>query len=406
VNRGLPLAPGFGRFADGIEARVARQGRRVCGFTALLAAALTLLPAAAGDTETQLKELRARLFALQQELDETRGKRDTVRDELHGLERRIGGHVQELRRADARLQSLNGRLARLRRQAEKERAQARRHEQLAERTLRAAYAAGREPQLKLLLSVEEPARLARLMAYHGYVQRAHAREVATLERSLAGLARVEEQIREQGRELAEARAAQTREKQALEASRARRTELLASLNREVRDRGAEVERLKSDRARLERLLTEIRPILPAVPPPAASGERFSRLAGRLALPARGRIVAQFNEPKGLGDLRWRGIFIAAREGEVVRAVARGRVAYADALRGFGLLLILDHGDGYMTLYGHNQSLARQAGEWVEAGEVIGLVGNTGDAPRPGLYFEIRYRGEPHDPLRWCVARAP
>jgi septal ring factor EnvC (AmiA/AmiB activator) len=102
-------------------------------------------------------------------------------------------------------------------------------------------------------------------------------------------------------------------------------------------------------------------------------------------------------------MRWRGVFLAAREGEPVKAVARGRVAYADALRGFGLLLILDHGDGYMTLYGHNQGLFKEVGDWVEAGEPVAQVGNTGDAPRPGLYFEIRHHGEPHDPLRWCAA---
>jgi septal ring factor EnvC (AmiA/AmiB activator) len=365
--------------------------------------AAAILPAGAEDTAEQLKRLRTRLGDLQQELDQTRGRRDSTREELHTLERRIGQHVQELRRAAERQQELAKRLQKLRRQADNERAQVRQHEQQAVRALRAAYRAGRETPLKPLLGVNEPGRLARLMAYHGYVQRAHRREIAALERSLAGLARLEEGVRRQSRELEEVRETQRQEKVSLEASRARRSQLLASLNREVRDRSAEIERLKADRARLERLLAEIRPMLPSLPAPSP-GERFARLQGQLALPVRGRIAARFNEPKAVGDLRWRGIFIAAAEGEPVRAVARGRVAYADALRGFGLLLILDHGDGYMTLYGHNQSLTPQPGDWVEAGEAVGVIGSTGDTPRAGLYFEIRYQGEPHDPLRWCVAR--
>lgn len=389
------------RSASVLPARMSAGAPR--RWAAIALAIAVILPAAADDTAEQLKRLRARLTDLQQELNETRGRRDNTRDELHALERQIGRHVHELRRITERQKVLDKRLEKLHGQVRGERARVRQHEQQAVRALRAAYSAGRETQLKLLLSVDEPARLARLMAYHGYVQRAHRREISDLERSLAALARLEESVRQQSRELDEVREAQRQEKAALEASRARRAQLLASLNREVRDRGIEIERLKADRARLERLLVEIRPILPSLPAPAR-GERFARLEGQLALPVRGRITARFNEPKAIGDLRWRGIFIAAAEGEAVRAVARGRVAYADALRGFGLLLILDHGDGYMTLYGHNQSLTPQPGDWVEAGEAIGVIGSTGDTPRAGLYFEIRYQGEPHDPLRWCVAR--
>jgi septal ring factor EnvC (AmiA/AmiB activator) len=130
------------------------------------------------------------------------------------------------------------------------------------------------------------------------------------------------------------------------------------------------------------------------------------MQGRLPLPANGRLLARFNEPRQIGNLRWKGIFLSGREGQPVKAVFGGRVVYAEWLRGFGLLLILDHGDGYMTLYGHNQSLAKSVGDWVEGGETIATVGTTGDPSRPGVYFEVRHHGAPADPLRWCVARAP
>jgi len=132
--------------------------------------------------------------------------------------------------------------------------------------------------------------------------------------------------------------------------------------------------------------------------------RFRKYKGKLPLPARGKIVARYGAPKNIGDLRWRGLFLAGREGQDVRSIFRGRVAFADWLRGFGLLLILDHGDGYMTLYGHNQSLYKEVGDWVEAGQVIAGMGNTGDITQPGLYFEVRHNGKPRDPLLWCRAR--
>jgi septal ring factor EnvC (AmiA/AmiB activator) len=116
------------------------------------------------------------------------------------------------------------------------------------------------------------------------------------------------------------------------------------------------------------------------------------------------VLARYGTQKNIGNLKWRGLFIAGREGQQVISVFHGRVVYADWLRGFGLLLILEHGDGYMTLYGHNQSLHKAVGDWVKAGEVIASLGNTGDAAQPGLYFEIRHNGEPRDPLIWCRAR--
>ncbi|MDH4133679.1 MAG: peptidoglycan DD-metalloendopeptidase family protein, partial [Gammaproteobacteria bacterium] len=132
--------------------------------------------------------------------------------------------------------------------------------------------------------------------------------------------------------------------------------------------------------------------------PAMPGQRGT---GSWPAPAKGRLVARFGQPKATGELQWRGIFLAAREGTEVRAPTRGRVAYADWLRGFGLLLVLDHGNGLMTLYGHNQSLVKNVGDPVEAGETVALSGNTGGPVEPGLYFEVRERGEPRDPLIWC-----
>jgi septal ring factor EnvC (AmiA/AmiB activator) len=153
---------------------------------------------------------------------------------------------------------------------------------------------------------------------------------------------------------------------------------------------------------MTRLVRELHTALTRAPTPEPPvGKASVDKGGRWRLPVQGRLIARFGSPKEIGDLRWRGIFLATPEGQEVKAVTRGRVAYADWLRGFGLLVVLDHGGGLMTLYGHNQSLYKGVGDRVEAGEAIAASGNTGGPAQPGLYFEIREYGEPRNPLDWC-----
>jgi len=376
--------------------------RFALGLGALLLLALPAAAAPAPDEqEEQLRKIRARIETLQTQLNATRGRRDAVRDEVQGLERRIGTLAQNLRGLDGRLKQADRALERLRRQSRAQRQDLGQQTRGLERQMRAAYLAGRQEQLKLLLNQQDPATLARALTYYRYLNTARGERIGALNASLARAARLEAEIGARVRELAELHTAQGEKKTELEAARARRAELLASLNRQAAAQTQEMERLRADEERLRRLIGELETAFADVPLPP--GARFAQYKGRLPLPIKGRVGARFGEPRNIGDLKWRGLFLAGREGQDVRAVFRGRVAYADWLRGFGLLLILEHGDGYMTLYGHNQSLHKQVGDWVEAGEPIAGVGSTGDAPRTGIYFEIRHHGEPHDPLIWCKA---
>lgn len=370
----------------------------------LLLPALILPASAAPDDSTRLREVRTRIDSLQQKLNETREQRDSVRLQLETLDRRLGPLITTLRDTERRLRQERKRVQGLERQTEKRRRElAREREELVE-LVRATYQAGRQSELRLVLEGQGPARLSRTLAYYRYVEQARIERLQRVESVLRELARLEESRREAARELEGLRAAQRREKAQWETLRQERRGLHARLSREVRDSGRSLERLHADRDRLERLVSEIRPLLPAMPPPPA-GERFAGMQGRLPLPLRGQLLARFNDSRQIGNLRWKGIFLAAREGQAVRAVFGGRVVYADWLRGFGLLLILDHGDGYMTLYGHNQSLAKSVGDWAETGETIATAGATGDQSRPGVYFEVRHQGAPADPLRWCTVRA-
>ncbi len=377
---------------------------------------------ACGPRLDPLGEMRTRIDALQQRLNETREQRDSVRQQLETLDRRLGPLIASLRETERRLRQERARVRSLERQSEKRRRElAREREELVE-LVRATYQAGRQSELRLVLEDQTPARLSRTLAYYRYVEQARLERLQRIESVLRELAGLEESRREAARELEGLRAAQRQEKSQWETLRRERRGLHARLSRELRHRGHELERLNADRARLEQLVNEIRPLLPAMPPPPAGARfgdgnkpraagqgwpvrSFGAMQGRLPLPAQGRLLARFNEPRQIGNLRWKGIFLAAREGQAVQAVFGGRVVYADWLRGFGLLLILDHGDGYMTLYGHNQSLAKSVGDWTEAGETIATAGATGDPSRPGVYFEVRHHGAPADPLRWCAVRA-
>jgi septal ring factor EnvC (AmiA/AmiB activator) len=363
-------------------------------------------PAVAQDRdarERQLQAVRTRIETTTRELNETRGQRDQLREQVRQLERRIGSLSAALRRTDRQIRIDQQQLRALRRQRESAGRDMTEQARALEREIQLAYALGRQDYVKLLLNQEDPARVARTLTYYRYLTAARAERRAALEAKLARVRQLEDQIEERDRQFAARRASAAQETQTLETARAERAALLSQRNREVRERSRELDRLKADEQRLEGLVERITRYLPELPPPDKDA-RFGSLRGRLPWPTRGRLSARYDELKGVANLRWRGVLIAAPEGTEIHAVASGRVAYADWLRGFGLLLILDHGDGYMTLYGHNQAMHKEVGDWVEAGEVIGAVGSSGDALETGLYFEIRQRGEPVDPLAWVGGR--
>ncbi|HWR87465.1 MAG TPA: peptidoglycan DD-metalloendopeptidase family protein [Acidiferrobacterales bacterium] len=376
--------------------------RRPALWLAALVLAYSGAVAAASQNEEQLRALRTRIEALQADLNETRGERDEARAQLRESERRIGSQFKSLRDTEARQRSETARLTALQQARTRSRAELGTHRQELEQAVRAAYVLGKQDYLKLLLSQDDPARVSRTLTYYRYLTQAHAARIEGIETALSRLDVLEKQIAERVQELAALRTRQLEQKNALEATRAERRNLLAQLNERVRDRSQEVERLKHDEDRMTRLVRELRTALTRAPAPEPPvGKASVDKGGRWRLPVQGRLIARFGSPKEIGDLRWRGIFLAASEGQEVKAVTRGRVAYADWLRGFGLLVVLDHGGGLMSLYGHNQSLYKGVGDRVEAGEAIAASGNTGGPPQPGLYFEIREHGEPRNPLDWC-----
>ncbi len=267
--------------------------------------------------------------------------------------------------------------------------------------LRSAYALGQHEQLKLLLAQDRIEALARVLAYHRYFQRDRVSRIAVLLDELKELARVVQQVQDQRQALDQSRAVQETRIAELEAQREQRRTLVTELETRFKDADSRIKALGRDEQALAKLLEDLRDIFADIPDQLDVAQPFAQKRGRLSVPTVGRTLVGFgaNLPDGRTSHGW---LLAADAGAPVHAVAHGRVAFSDWLKGYGLIVILDHGDGYMSLYAQNDSLQRDVGEWVSAGDVLASVGSSGGQSRNALYFELRRNGRPIDPRGWFV----
>ena len=371
----------------------------------LLLVLLCFTPAAPGKDkistkEDELNRVRGRINELQTQLKIRQDHQAGLNEDLQTVELNIGRLARRLRVLAATLDRQRAQLKRLKeRRASQEKGLALHHSALAKQ-IRAAYAMGRQERVKILLNQQDPAKVSRVMVYYDYFNRARTEQLALIEKLIADLQETEQEVNEETSRLEELQARELQQQAELEQARLARQKVIKSLATEIRDKDQELGKLKKDERELQSLLERLQQDIASLPANPTAHGRFQALKGRLPWPAKGRLSARFGAAKGAG-LRWEGVIISAPEGREVKAVHHGRVAFADWLRGFGLLLIIDHGDGYMTLYGHNQSLFKETGEWVKPGETVGLVGSSGGRLKAGVYFSIRKQGNPVNPKSWC-----
>jgi septal ring factor EnvC (AmiA/AmiB activator) len=350
------------------------------------------------DQSARRDQVRGRIAGLQAEMQQTRGEHASLSARLAAAEREVGELLQTMSKLDQQRTVLKADLKVLRDKQSQEQALLRHEQVLLKRQLRSAYITGRQERLRILLNQQDPAPLARTLAYYDYLNRARAARMQEIQHRIDELGRLGVAISSRENELNRLKQERLTEKLALEQTQAERQKIISRLAQELVQSGAALEQLKQDEAQLNVLLKGIQRVLRDLDNPKQLP--FRKVKGKLPWPARGRIKASFGSSK-IGDLRWDGVIIAAPEGRELHAVHAGRVAYADWLRGYGLLLIIDHGDGYMSLYGHNQSLFKETGDWLETGDVIGLVGSSGAQSAAGIYFGIRHDGKAVNPARWC-----
>ncbi len=348
--------------------------------------------------ERELEAVREQISALKKSMDRRANERDRITGELQSAEILISEkriHLKELERqrafSERKKLEIDGRLA------EQETALQSETQALVAQA-RAAYTSGRQERVKLLLNQQNPATLGRLLAYYRYFNDYRGGNIERVGELIADLAKLQTSAAaEEGRlsGLGRARRAELNE---LSAAQDNRQNLLTSLQARIAEEGSEVQRLAAQEQDLSRLIAELTSILSDYP--ITSEAPFSQLKGRLTWPVAGNLSNDFGQPRAGGGVNWNGVVIAAPRGREVRAAYHGRVVFADWLAGLGLLVIVDHGEGFMTLYGYNESTLKTAGDWVAPGDVIATVGDSGGQRQPALYFELRQGTKPLNPRRW------
>jgi septal ring factor EnvC (AmiA/AmiB activator) len=377
-----------------------RQPRLAAAFFLLGALAGVLAPAAAAqpagqDANEELARIVSELNDLDSWLNIADGKRIKLQQSLRNIDRQIaqaGASIAAAARgiaaAEAKLAALEARKGVLTAQRD---AQA---QEIAEHLAAAQRLRGSD-LFKQLLNQEDPAELERMLRYHEYFSRARIDAVDQFRATVIELDSNAQTAREEQARLTRQRETLAAERTARQGARTQQQQLIASLEAESATKKQDRERLRANRERLENLLAELTRRSTEL-----DGTGFANSKGKLPMPLSAKIAKAYGSKRSDGELAWKGVLFDAPVGSAVQAVYRGRVVFADWLRGYGLLLILDHGGEYMTLYGHADTLAKQVGDWAESGETIATAGRSGGQEDPGLYFEVRHKSKTHDPVNW------
>lgn len=350
-----------------------------------------------GRAEAELRQIQKEIERIRDQVSRDAAERDRLQRDLRRTEQSVAGVRGEMTRLRREREARNRRRAELARErAEREAALASERDSLAAQ-LRAAHQIGREEPLRLLLNQRDPARAGRMFAYYGYFGRARASQIAQIEEHVARIGELDADLAGEEARLVELERARNDELGKLEKARNERGQVLASLTAESRSRSAQLQRLQRQQAALEKLLRELSRSIEKFPSDSKSA--FAQLRGKLSWPTAGRAVARYGETRA-GSVRWDGMLFAVERGAPVRAIYHGRVVYADWLAGLGLLVIVDHGGGYLSLYGHNDELYKKVGERVTAGDTLAAAGDSGGRTQPELYFALRRGGRAIDPRPW------
>jgi murein hydrolase activator len=371
---------------------------------AILPAASTL--AASSDrnkTEANLKAVQDRIERVRQQVQHDAVEKDRLNRDLNAAEKSVAqarGDLSKVQQQRAERKAAREQLEKER--AEREEQRNRTRENLAAQ-LRAAYFMGRNEPLKLVLNQRDPAQFGRNLTYYGYFGRLRANQISEINENIAKIDELKAAIEQEDAQLALLEDQNRDRINELDAARRQRGRVLASLEKQSDDRNATLKRLQQQQNQLERLLRDLSKAIEVAP--YDPNDAFAKLRGKLSWPVSGHVETGFGDTIA-GGLRSNGIVIAADRGKPVTAVQEGRVVYADWLPGRGLLIIIDHGNGYMSLYGHNEQLFKQAGATVKAGDTIAAAGDSGGRSQSGLYFEIRRAGKPVDPRPWFRTGAP
>jgi septal ring factor EnvC (AmiA/AmiB activator) len=366
------------------------------------------LYAAPDSNEKDLGQLRDRIENLQKYLADKEESKSELSDALHKSEQAIEGINQKLNNLKEERHKVKNKLSQLQDELDVTQNKILDQQTYLGKLLYQQYIGGKYEFIRLLLDQKDPNQISRELYYYGYISRTRAEDINILRADLERLRTIVDEADKKTTEIISIQTKQAGQKEILEQEEIKYKELLARISKEVAKGQRKIRKLQNDERRLSRLINKIgnrkdrseKRNKENLPDASLDKEEFKKLKGQLNLPINGEIVNSFGSPRSKGGVTWKGLFIRASVGIDVKAIADGQVVFADWLRGFGNILIVDHGGDYMSLYGNNKILAKKVGETIHGGDIIATVGNSGGNLNSGLYFELRHKGKPFDPLKW------
>ena len=376
---------------------------------------LILFSTAYADRQEELKNLREHIAAMQRELEKTSGSKSEAADALRDSERAISNSNRKLAELATQQRAADKKLNELQKQEQRLTGSMAEQQVSLGKLLYQQYLGGKHEYLKLLLNNQNPNQVARDLRYYQYIAHNRANWLTALHEDLAALNALSMATRQQRAELASLRTEQSAQKRILEKEQRARHQVLGNISQQLRQQRREIKRLQHNENRLAQLVDKLAKMLAQpksgtlfrndnLPDNRFDGSPFDQLKGKLVLPVKGEVTNQFGSPRPDSTVLWKGLFLRTPAGQSVKAIAAGQVVFADWLRGFGNLLIVDHGKGYMSLYANNETLFRQVGDMLRGGDTIAAVGNSGGNQDSGLYFELRHESKPLDPIKWVAAK--
>lgn len=352
---------------------------------------------AADTLNPQLQRLESQINELQKQMRTNRSEHDRLQSSLETNEESIGKLSERLETLNEALNDKQQTLSDLKHKQQQQVSQLQMHRQILAQQIRSAYVIGRQDYLKLWLNQENPSAVGRVLMYYEYVNKSRIQQIQDIKEILLNIESLERDISVENKELNQLVARQTQEKRNLELSRTERQHILDELAKTLENQQKHLSQLQEDKSNLQNLLGNLGEISKNLP--KQQGKPFTLQRGELLTPVVGNLQHQFGDER-IGHLKWQGILFGATTGQKIQAIAAGRVAFAQWFRNLGLLVIIDHGEGYMSLYAHTQSIYVKTGDWVDKGAFIASVGNSGGQKEAGLYFEIRFQGVPVNPSKW------
>jgi len=350
--------------------------------------------------EDNLKILKQKIALLQSHLNQDQMEKNGLIHLLRESEIEISQVSQKIYQLNIQITQKKQQLIPLKQQQQRQQQEINKQQTLLAKQVKAHYIMGQKAQIKMMLNQQQAEPMARMMAYYRYLNHARIQQLTQLQRKIFDLMQFEQQLFEQTHFLENLKFEFEQKKVIQQQAMHKRQQVLSQLENEINEKYQKLDQLHNNEKDLLKLLTTIRQSLIELPNNQILKQKFSQQKGKIRWPLTGLITQNYGSRRA-DNLRWDGILIKTTEGQDIHAIYHGRIAYADWLRGFGLLIIMDHGDGYMSLYGHNQSIFKEIGEWVNTGDVIGLAGKSGGRTEAGIYFGIRLDGKAINPKKWC-----